>query len=396
MNCLHRKLQFVAAMAILTVPCGIGLASSLTWNSGGSTPTHPHDGNGPWDTTSKLWSNGTADTTWVNDGTESAIFGNDNGQGGGVTVTTTINVAGIMFNPAAPGYDELEIHSSGIVNVNGDISSTGTNTFYSSAVELNGGTLNMMGHDLTGPFPTQLFLDNGTLLNLNSVTGGGEMFFGSITIGGTNSFTNPIDPSGSVHLQTGGTLGNTPITLEPSGQFSADVGTSAGSTGAGTAGASLILESKGLLTIGGNGTAGAFTLNQQSGFSGPALNLEGGTMTFSLTPGGSTELVENGIAASVSNVNTVDLLANGGLTALTPGDTYTLISDPAGGLSGTFEFSNGTDEGEVVIGGHGYFLKLEDSPTALTATVLPGVVPEPASLAVLGVSGALLLGRRRR
>src|SRR4051794_1402058 len=102
---LRVRVLFLATFASLALASNA--QAQLTWDSSGANPTAPVDGSGNWNTTSPLWSNGTADSIWTNDGSATAVFGFAAGTGtaGTVTVTTPINVAGLVFNaPHAGSY----------------------------------------------------------------------------------------------------------------------------------------------------------------------------------------------------------------------------------------------------------------------------------------------------
>src|SRR5438477_423446 len=63
--------------AILGAALGVGSATSLaapyTWDPNGTSGANP-GGSGIWDAISNFWYDGGSDTTWVNDGTSTAIF----------------------------------------------------------------------------------------------------------------------------------------------------------------------------------------------------------------------------------------------------------------------------------------------------------------------------------
>ena len=65
-----------------------------------------------------------------------------------------------------------------------------------------------------------------------------------------------------------------------------------------------------------------------------------------------------------------------------------------GGLTGTFEFSNGSDTGTLTVGGNTYTGTLNNTDTAETLTV--SAVPEPTAVALLALGGLGLLIRQRK
>ena len=127
-----------------------------------------------------------------------------------------------------------------------------------------------------------------------------------------------------------------------------------------------------------DGTIGTFNLQQNAGFSGPALSVNGATLGFALSSAGSDQLVITG-AANVSGTNVIDIATVG--ASLAPGShTYDLIT-AASGLQGTFQFADGTSQTTVTVGDQTYRLSLGNSGTAETlavddATPLP-VQPPP-------------------
>jgi hypothetical protein len=140
-----------------------------------------------------------------------------------------------------------------------------------------------------------------------------------------------------------------------------------------------------------DGTIGTFTLKQQTSFHGTALFFGGFTLGFDLGNNAADELINSGPGtASVNGINIINI-STGNDSFLTP-DSYTLVSVPGGGLTGTFDFPNGLTTESVTVGGSPYTLQLTNTDTAEVLTVLP----EPASAGILILSGTLLRRRRGR
>jgi len=125
-----------------------------------------------------------------------------------------------------------------------------------------------------------------------------------------------------------------------------------------------------------DGAIGTVNLQQQTSFSAnPALTLGGGTLNFELGSTAADQLVVGAHGqASVSGTNTIAITPIG--STLTAGGTYPLISAPAGGLTGTFQFANGSPTTTVNAGGSFYTLTLSntnstESVSVAKATVVP-------------------------
>ncbi len=121
------------------------------------------------------------------------------------------------------------------------------------------------------------------------------------------------------------------------------------------------------------------------------LNLQGGIISLGFD-GGSFQNLLVGTAASVSGTNIINLAALA--TTAVPNGTYTLIADAAGGLTGTFEFGNGSTTGTLTVGTNTYTGTLNNSATAETLTV--SAVPEPATLGLFSIGALSLLAGRKR
>ncbi len=145
----------------------------------------------------------------------------------------------------------------------------------------------------------------------------------------------------------------------------------AGTTGAGSAGATLSLANGSTFDM-ADGGVGTFNLQEQTSFAGPAVTLNGATLDLDLGQSGVDQLVA-GKGVSRSGANTINITVVG--SSLTLG-TYNLISAQAGTISGsgTFRFNNNSLTENVIVGGQPYQLILGSSGAVETVSVAPGSV----------------------
>ena len=165
----------------------------------------------------------------------------------------------------------------------------------------------------------------------------------------------------------------------------------AGTTGSGSAGASLALAPATTFDM-TDGGVGTFQLQQQSSYAQldpgrDALSIDGSTgavtFDFDLSAGGADQLAAGG-AAVVHGTNTININTSGS-TSLTPG-TYDLITAKSG-LDGSFQFSGGSSSQTVTLDGIRYTLTLGNSDTAETVTVSGPLYWDPSGASQLGGGG---------
>ena len=243
---------------VLTV-MGIGLvpaALGVTWDSGGASPTSPHDGSGNWDFTTIDWSNGSTDMAWPNG--SQAIFGAGTGAAGTINLLSSVNVTGLVFN--MPGSGNYNISASGasitfntttpLITVASGVSPIIGTTLNSShgLLLLGGGTLNLTGaNTLTGTTNVSsgtLNITGASALGSTSLlVGSGAKFLdntslylnGNATNSGTfnigNGSTFAMNSSGYTFNQAAGTLNINGSFVSP-GNFADNGGAINGQSGA--------------------------------------------------------------------------------------------------------------------------------------------------------------------
>ncbi len=372
---------------------------------------------------SRAWNTG--DTNWTGDATtyadgDAVTFGNTGA--GMVTISSSVSPQSVTFsNTAGNNYSvggaAIAGNASLVINGGGMVTLTGSNSYGSGTVLSNGSTLKINSDAALGTAPLSpqsnlVFNGNGTLqfaasfsgagaLNVNrtisisggatatlnnlgsgvtvagSITGAGGLTStssttpGALTLTGTSTYTGATTISnGSLILPAGGSLGNTAISVAGGATFAPQPGAgvvSAGTSTAGLAGATLTLNSGSTFNM-TDGAVGTFNLQQQASF-GPtntALTINGATLKFDAGNTGFDQLVVGVGNASVSGTNTIGITGVG--SSLTPG-VYSLISAPAGGLTGTFQFAGGSQAQFLTVGTTQYTINLNNSVTAETARV---------------------------
>ncbi len=216
-----------------------------------------------------------------------------------------------------------------------------------------------------------LTIGTGTSGSLNpasaiSVSGGTL----AVAVGGSLGASN-ISVTGGTFAIIGGTVGNAAIAASGSGTVAllpapGNTSLSIGSTGVGSAGASLSVASGATLSF-LDGAAGVVHLQQQTGFAGPGLTLSGASLGLDFTGSAADQLIVSSAHALVSGVNSISLAVPSGATIVA--GMYPLVSTPAGGLAGNYQFTGGGTTQTVNSGGNQYALTLSSSSKVLTLSV---------------------------
>jgi fibronectin-binding autotransporter adhesin len=300
---------------------------TLQWDHSGTNPTSPYDGDGNWDTTSALWSNGVTDQTWDNDGTSTAVFGYGGLGSYNVTVDAPIQAAEIVFNAMG-----LTGNDSGRYNVMG--------TLYPIT--------------LSGPNPTIVNNGEGTSIYTQLVGSSGLTITGTantakLYLGGTNTYT------GTTRIESGVVFAYSPLAL----------GSPSNPLILGTTGTAITAD----LSAVDATTVGAFTINTNTANAniirfGSSLTVNGVT-TIGLVPGAGSGTTTTSLEwdtlyhpFGVLNLNSSFVVAPGassptgvnGYTVATANFTY-LTSFTMSAGSGELDIGTGYNAtGTVILG----------------------------------------------
>jgi T5SS/PEP-CTERM-associated repeat protein/autotransporter-associated beta strand protein len=382
------------------------------------------------------------------------------GSGSKWTTTSGLTIGDLGFGTVILEYGGLlSVTGATTIGSGGALEFDGASTYATGALSINGGLLVALA-------PVNSFTGTATLgaggvrissgsfvstfaMDFSGVGGITRVGFGNVYLSGSSTYTGATAVNaGTLGLTTGSAntaaLGNTAISVASACAFAVNLGASpfskmanAGTTGSGTAGATLTLNPGSTFTMAGTSLA-TFNLQQENSFAGPAFTIGGAS---GIAP---TLIFDIGNAATgtdlINVTSTVRVLATGGDvtidalagdTSLTAG-SYDLITS-AGGFSGTNGNGLALSGTTLAISGTTYDLSLASSSTddeiltvsasaprahpesegdLLSATPAigagngstplsaPSSIPEPSAamslLSAFGMAAAWTLRRRRR
>jgi fibronectin-binding autotransporter adhesin len=250
-----------------------------------------------------------------------------------------------------------------------DISARTVTLANTGSFDTNGNNVtlaNPIGNSGAGGF-TKVGLGTLTLNGINTFTGGVSVSAGTLTLGAANAYAGATSVTGgTLTLASGGSLGNTAITVSSGGTLLAQTGNS----GIGAGSGSLTLGSGSTLSL-VDGSLGSLTLDDGLTIGGAtAANLD-----FDLNQtSADTITVTGGSALSYgAGGGKIFITLLSGATAPASGAQFTLLTD-ASGLGATPLFTLGSTS--ILINGASYTLSLANSTsTAEILTVTPNATP---------------------
>jgi autotransporter-associated beta strand protein len=207
------RVRSSGALAVLMAAISAGQASAatLTWDSTGASPAAPVDGDGTWNMSSALWSNGSTDVDWT-DG-NAAVIGSGTYNGlSFLSLGANISASSVTFNyPGYGAYYALYVGNdtltAPLITINNTMVLLGTGTIVtnsiagnsaSSQVEFNGVTLKptsvitypkslISGTTDASGNPLSTILEAGLTVDTSSVASGVVTETDPITTGFTSS-----------------------------------------------------------------------------------------------------------------------------------------------------------------------------------------------------------------
>lgn len=320
----------------------------------------------------------TLDTTAGGEGDGSTLLGYLGGPGIGIDNNTT-NTSGI----ATAGANNLAV----VKNGSGSQRFTNIST-YSGGTVVNGGTLWIDAARAELASRTATFTNNSNTLTNIDTTGlvVGQRASSSPNGNHTNQFIVSILSPTSLVISGGASASGSGTYTFAAGSSTGtgDVTVSATGTIAGNGGV------YGVLTVNTGGTVAPG--NSIGTMTTGGLNLDGGTYAAeinTITPGADRLAVTGNITLTNAVLSLSDLGAN----EVMPDDTELVLMTYSGTLSGVF--TGRPDDSTFTFGANQFRIDYNDTADSLNAVTLT-VVPEPATIGLLGLGVAGLATRRRR
>jgi fibronectin-binding autotransporter adhesin len=343
--------------------------ATVTWNNAG--------GNGIWDTITGNWTNGTAnvsysDTSNGNTG-DSVAFNDANSGNYSVSIASAVHPSSVTFS-----------NNNGNYTVTGETGSNGI---------AGAGSMTFSGTGMV------------TLSSSNSYTGGTSVNAGKLVLAGTNAF-----PANTALSITSGAS----VQIANHSGGSSYVPVMSSLTNSGT------IDITNNAMVVHNGSIGALTTEVAAAYHNGQWNgtsATGGVITSSTAASNASHLTAVGVATGLTSFQGGAVLLSDVLVKYTyygdanldggvDGSDYSRIDN--GFLTHLTGWQNGDFNYDSVVNGSDYTLidnafnsqgvSLATEVAAHTAELAGGtsVVPEPAGLGLLAMSGVAMLGRRRR
>jgi autotransporter-associated beta strand protein len=288
----------------------------------------------------------------------------------------TFNLSGGGASTPATSYTytlasaDLQANNGGLTALGtGTLILTGTNT-YTGTTNISAGTLQLAGTGTLGTGPVSigtgafLSLNNSLAVTIpNAISGAGgvqQITSFATTLTGASTYTGTTNISaGTLVLASTASLGNTAVTVAGGATLNTQTGSGTMNIGTGTASLTLAPGSNLDMTDGATGT---LKLNGSGGMTIGAATGAPAVLTFEFGNSATDQIVTTGPTTVLASGAKIDLVPISGVSSLSTGVTYPLITASSLSSNNGGNFSLGY--GAIDVNGHIYDISLVSSATS--------------------------------